>query len=147
VNTLKNNILSINAKYNQTCEQSCTSNDIIAFSNEHANAVNIAIEAFRVLPGGYIYWWYPQLVWNIGFIWIDIYYTLWFIWGRAGLVWEVIYFNEYLYNFYYAWRGLFWYFGYYGGYYFWPYWNWWFFDYYWGWGCVWWGWWRIFWWY
>ncbi|KAF3940827.1 hypothetical protein ABW19_dt0203745 [Dactylella cylindrospora] len=143
---LRQNVININARYNATCQQSCGASHIQAWGDEHAKAADIAVAKFKVLPAGYLYWWYPRLVWNLGWIWIEIYYTLWFIWGRAGLIWEIIYFNRYLWNFYISWRALFWYFGRFGGWCFWPYWYGWFYRYYWGWGWIWWSWWRIFWW-
>ncbi|EPS36443.1 hypothetical protein H072_10018 [Dactylellina haptotyla CBS 200.50] len=146
ISELKSNIVAINAKYNATCANSCNASHIQAWGDEHAKAADLAVAKFKVLPPGYLYWWYPSLVWNLGWIWIEIYYSLWFIWGRAGLIWEIIYFNRYLWNFYVSWRALFWYFGRFGGYCFWPYWYGWFYRYYWGWGWVWWSWWRIFWW-
>ncbi|KAK6532077.1 hypothetical protein TWF694_003239 [Orbilia ellipsospora] len=146
VSALKSNVLQINAKYNATCAKGCNATHIQAWGDEHAAAVNAVIVKIQAFPVGYVYWWYPQLVWNLGWIWIEIYYSLWYIWGRAGLIWEVVYFNLYLYNFYYSWRNLFWYFGRFGGYCFWPYWYGYFYRYYWGWGYVWWTWWRVFWW-
>ncbi|KAK6362650.1 hypothetical protein TWF730_000105 [Orbilia blumenaviensis] len=143
---LKSNVISINARYNATCASSCNSGHIRAWGNEHASVADVALTKLRAIPVGYVYWWYPRLVWNLGWIWVEIYYTLYFIWFRAGLVWELIYFNTYLWNFYVSWRALFWYFGRFGGYCFWPYWYGWFYRYYWGWGWIWWSWWRVFWW-
>ncbi|KAF3924504.1 hypothetical protein ABW21_db0200703 [Orbilia brochopaga] len=146
IQQLKNDVVAINAKYNATCARSCNASHIQAWGNEHARAADAAVASFKLLPANYIYWWYPRLVWNLGWIWIEIYYTLWFIWGRAGLIWDILYFNQYLWSFYISWRYLFFYFGRFGGYCFWPYWYGWFFRYYWGWGWIWWSWWRVFWW-
>ncbi|KAK6357696.1 hypothetical protein TWF718_002004 [Orbilia javanica] len=146
VSELRTNVVSINAKYNATCASSCNAGHIQAWGDEHAKVADVALVKLRAIPVGYVYWWYPRLVWNLGWIWIEIYYTLYFIWFRAGLIWELIYFNRYLWNFYISWRALFWYFGRFGGYCFWPYWYGWFYRYYWGWGWIWWSWWRIFWW-
>ncbi|RVD80182.1 uncharacterized protein DFL_008087 [Arthrobotrys flagrans] len=146
VSELRANVVGINARYNATCASSCNAGHIQAWGDEHAKVADVALAKLRAIPVGYVYWWYPRLVWNLGWIWIEIYYTLYFIWFRAGLIWELIYFNRYLWNFYVSWRALFWYFGRFGGYCFWPYWYGWFYRYYWGWGWIWWSWWRIFWW-
>ncbi|KAJ6258018.1 hypothetical protein Dda_6930 [Drechslerella dactyloides] len=82
---LRSSVISINAKYNATCTNSCNAAHIQAWGDEHAQAANAAIARLRVIPVGYLYWWYPRLVWNLGWIWIEIYYTLRFIWSRAGL--------------------------------------------------------------
>ncbi|EWC44379.1 hypothetical protein DRE_01205 [Drechslerella stenobrocha 248] len=115
VEQLRSDVLVINAKYNQTCSRSCGASHIQAWGDEHAKAADVAVARLQRLPASYVYWWYPRLVWNLGWIWIEIYYSLWFIWGRAGLLWEIIYFNRYLWNFYISWRSLFWYFGRFGG--------------------------------
>ncbi|KAJ6260049.1 hypothetical protein Dda_5695 [Drechslerella dactyloides] len=146
IQQLRSDVIAINAKYNATCASSCNAGHIQAWGNEQAKAADAAAARFKLLPASYIYWWYPRLVWNLGWIWIEIYYTLWFIWGRAGLIWDIFYFNQYLWSFYVSWRYLFFYFGRFGGYCFWPYWYGWFYRYYWGWGWIWWSWWRIFWW-
>ncbi|KAF3180109.1 hypothetical protein EYR41_002615 [Orbilia oligospora] len=111
VSELRSNVVNINARYNATCANSCNAGHIQAWGDEHAKVADVALTKLRAIPVGYVYWWYPRLVWNLGWIWIEIYYTLYFIWFRAGLVWELIYFNRYLWNFYVSWRALFWYFG------------------------------------
>ncbi|KAK6516147.1 hypothetical protein TWF506_006059 [Arthrobotrys conoides] len=85
VSELRSNVVSINARYNATCASSCNAGHIQAWGDEHAKVADVALTKLRAIPVGYVYWWYPRLVWNLGWIWIEIYYTLYFIWFRAGL--------------------------------------------------------------